>query len=81
MGDTTVIEVEHFIVRLKLRMLFDLTYVSQVQNVALLALKDQVLNADLDVFVLHIFFCKVLRIKIVTAFVEVNFCDLLLVLS
>jgi len=38
-GDTTVIEVEHFIVRLKLRMLFDLAYVSQVQDVTLLALK------------------------------------------
>ena len=50
MWNTTIVEMKHFVVWLKLRVLFDLTNIAQVQHDALLAFKDEVLRTNLNEF-------------------------------
>ena len=77
MRDATVVEIKHFVVRLKLRMFFDLAHVAQIQHVALLTFENQVLHADFYEFVFHVFFFKMLRFEVVTTQVIVDFGYLL----
>jgi len=57
-------------------MFFDLAHVAQIQDIALLTLKNQVLYADFNEFVFLVFFLKIVGFKVVTTQVIVDFGDL-----
>lgn len=79
MADTTVVEVEHFVVRLELRVLLDFAYVTKIQNVTLFAFKYKILDADFDESIFLIFFRKEFMLREILAYIEVDLRYLLLV--